>query len=86
MFFFKGFIYLFLQRGWEVKREGEKYQCVVVSHMAPTGDLAHNPGLCPDWELNWQHSGSPLALNPQSYTSQGLALHFHTLLSSSVSQ
>ena len=20
--------------------------------MPPTGDLAHNPGLCPDWELN----------------------------------
>ena len=19
---------------------------------APTGDLAHNPGVCPDWELN----------------------------------
>ena len=19
---------------------------------APTGDLAHNPGMCPDWELN----------------------------------
>ena len=20
--------------------------------MPPTGDLAHNPGMCPDWELN----------------------------------
>ena len=20
----------------------------------PTGDLAHNPGMCPDWELNQQ--------------------------------
>ena len=24
----------------------------------PTGDLAHNPGMCPDWELNRR----PLAL------------------------
>ena len=21
--------------------------------MPPSGDLAHNPGMCPDWELNW---------------------------------
>ena len=27
-------------------REGEKHHCVVVSHMPPTGDLAHNPGTC----------------------------------------
>ena len=33
-------------------REGEKHHCVVVSHMPPTGDLAHNPGMCPDWESN----------------------------------
>ena len=29
---------------------------------APTGDLARNPGLCPDWELN-----------PQPFTLQGNA-------------
>ena len=23
----------------------------------PTGDLACNPGLCPDWELNWRPFG-----------------------------
>ena len=23
-----------------------------------TGDLACNPGMCPDWELNWQPFGS----------------------------
>ena len=21
---------------------------------APTGDQAHNPAMCPDWESNWQ--------------------------------
>ena len=28
-----------------------------LSH-ALTGDLACNPGMCPDWELNWQLFGS----------------------------
>ena len=27
---------------------------MVASHVPPTGDLAHNPGMCLDWELNWQ--------------------------------
>ena len=33
---------------------GEKHQCVVSSRAPPTGDLAHNPGMCPGWELNWR--------------------------------
>ena len=41
----------------EGEREGEKHQCVVVSHIPSTGDLARNPGMCPDWELNWQPFG-----------------------------
>ena len=28
---------------------GEKHQ-TVASHTPPSGDLAHNPGVCPDWE------------------------------------
>ena len=39
-------------------RKGGKHQCVVASCEAPTGDLACNPGLCPDWELNWWPFGS----------------------------
>ena len=50
--FFKDFIYLFLERGEGREKEGEKHQWVVASHMPPTGDLACNPGMCPDWELN----------------------------------
>ena len=30
---------------------------MVVSHAAPTGDLAHNPGMCPDWESNQRPFG-----------------------------
>ena len=49
-YFFKDFIYLFLERG--EGREKEKHQCVVASSMLPTVYLACNPGMCPDWEWN----------------------------------
>ena len=42
----------------EGETEGEKLQCVVASHAPPTGDLAHNPSSCCDWESNWQPFGS----------------------------
>ena len=57
-FFFKIFIYLFLERGREGGREGEEHQCVVASHVPPNGGLAHNPGMYPDWESNQQPFGS----------------------------
>ena len=50
-FSFKIYFYLFLERQREGEAEGEKHQCVVASHV-PTGDLACNPGMCPDWESN----------------------------------
>ena len=60
--FFKDFIYLFLEReGREKQRERninvwEKHQ-LIASHMPPVGDLALNPGVCPDGELNqWPFS------------------------------
>ena len=50
----------FLYGGWgrDGGRDGEKHQCVVASCLLPTGDLAHNPGMCPDWEWNWGPFGS----------------------------
>ena len=39
------------------EREGEKDQCVVASHVLLVGDLACNPGMCSDWELNRQPFG-----------------------------
>ena len=68
--FFQDFIYLFLERGKGERKRG-KHQCVVASHVASTEDLAHNPGMCPDREWNWQPFGSQPALNPLSHTSQG---------------
>ena len=71
-FFFFLFVflrfYLFLERGGG--RGGEKDQCVVASHATPTGDLACNSGMCPDWELNQRPFGSQPALNPVSYTAR----------------
>ena len=43
---------------------------MIAFHVASTGDLACNPGMCPDWELNWWPFGSQSVLNPLSYTSQ----------------
>ena len=43
--------FVFRERGREGERE--KHQCVVASCTPPTGDLAHNPGMCPDWESDW---------------------------------
>ena len=52
------YIFIFIESGREREREGEKYQCVVVSHVPAAGDLASNPGMCPDWDLNWWPFGS----------------------------
>ena len=40
--------YLFLESGEGREKQGEKRQCVVTSRSPPTGDLACNPGMCPD--------------------------------------
>ena len=55
--FFKDFIYLLLERV-EGRKRGRETSSVVASHMPPTGDLACNPGICPDLESNWQPIGS----------------------------
>ena len=58
-FIFFNILFIFSgERGREREREGDKHQRVVASHVPPTGDLACNLGMCPDWELNWQPFGS----------------------------
>ena len=39
----------------------------------PTGDLAYNPGMCPDWELNWGPYG--LQATAQSIESHQLEMY-----------
>ena len=53
------------------EREGEKHHCVVASRVPPTGDLARNTDMCPDWGLIQRPFGSHAVLNSLSYTSQG---------------
>ena len=36
------------------EKDGKKYQWVVAPCTSPTGDLACNSGMCPDWESNMQ--------------------------------
>ena len=54
LFFLRLYLFIFRERVREGEREGEKHQCVVASCMPSTGDLACNPGMCPDWGLNRQ--------------------------------
>ena len=55
--YFKYFYLFFFRGGREGEREEGKHLCVFASHVAPTVDLAHNPGMCPDWESNRQLLG-----------------------------
>ena len=61
--FLKEFIYLFLDRGEGrdkgMKKESERNINVWLPLMTPPpGNLARNPGMCPDWESNWRPFGS----------------------------
>ena len=73
IFFFKDFIYLFLDRGERREKEGEQYQCVGASHTPSVEDLVHKPQAC---ALTGNRTSDPLfcrpAPNPLSHTSQGL--------------
>ena len=77
MFSYEDFIYLFLERGREGEREEEKHQCVAVSCTPPTGDLAHNQGMCPDWELNWWPFGSQVCAQSTEPHQPGQSLCFN---------
>ena len=72
LFFKKDFIYLSLERGREGEREGEKHQCGVASWAPLTGDTAHSPGMCPDWESNWWPFGSQAGTHPTEPHQPGL--------------
>ena len=53
-FFVRFFILIFFrERGREGERVREEYS-LVASCTSPNGDLAHNPGMCPDRESNWR--------------------------------
>ena len=61
---------MFLERGEEREKEGEKHQCVVASRVPPTGDLDATQARA----LIRNQTSDPLVhrpgLNPLSHTSQ----------------
>ena len=79
LLFLSSFIYLFIfifrQRGREGER-GQKHQHVVASRVPPTGNLACNPGVCPDWELNQRPFGSQAGTQSTESHQPGQKMHF----------
>ena len=52
------YLYILREGGRGGEREGEEHQWVAASQVPPTGGLARNPGMCPEWELNQRPFGS----------------------------
>ena len=75
----KDFIYLFLER-WKGGRETLICERNI-DWLPPTPwiwDLAHNPGMCPDLELNWQPSALRADTQPTEPRWSGLYQYFLT--------
>ena len=78
-FFLRFYLFIYLERGEGREKVRERNINVWLPlTWPPTGDLACNPGMCPDWESNQWPFGLQPELNPRSYTSQG---EVHNLLS-----
>ena len=71
-YFLRFYLFIFRERGKEGEREGKKHQCVVASRAPPTGDLACNPGMCPDWEWNLWPFGSQAGMQSSESHQPGL--------------
>ena len=71
LIFLKNYLFIFRER----RREGEKHQCVVASHMPHNGDLACNPGMWPDWESNQWPFGSRAGAQSTEPHQPGLSPH-----------
>ena len=56
-FLFKDFIYLFLEMGREGENRGRNINVWLTLKYPVLENLACNPGMYPDWELNWQPFG-----------------------------
>ena len=42
----------------------------------PTGDLAHNPGMCPGWESNWRPFGLQVGTQSTESHQPGQLVYF----------
>ena len=76
----KKILFIFRERGREGEKDREKHQCVVASCSAPNGDLTHNPGMCPDKELNQLPFGSQAGAQSPEPHQPGPIVSFHSML------
>ena len=74
-YFLKDFIYLsfFIERERKGEREEEKHWC---GREKSVRCLAHNPGICTDWESNWWPFGSQAGIQSTEPHQPGLLLWF----------
>ena len=74
------YLFIFREQGKEGERAGEKHQYVVASRAPPTGGLAHNPGMCPNWESNWRLFGSQAGTQSTEPHQPGLYIYIYLYL------
>ena len=73
--FFLKILFIFRERGRQREREGNISMWLPLA-CPQMGNLACNPGMCPDWETNQQRFGSQASTNPLSHTRQGSLFYF----------
>ena len=73
--FFLKILFIFRERGRRREREGNISVWLPLA-CPQMGNLACNPGMCPDWETNQQRFGSQASTNPLSHTRQGSLFYF----------
>ena len=84
IFFQRFYIFIFRERGEGNVKERERnidvleIHQLVASHTPPTGDLAHNPGVCPDWAS--KRRPFSLQAGAQSTESHGPGQNFTLIL------
>ena len=70
------FVFFFLERG-QGKEGGRGTSVSGCLLHAPTGDLACNPGMCPDWQLNQRPFGSQAGTQFTEPHQPGLLVPFY---------
>ena len=86
------YFFFFFRKGGEREKERKRNidmweeHVLVASHMHPTGDLAHNPSVCSDWESNGQPFHSQAGAQPTESQEPGLncSLKKNSLLTTAV--
>ena len=77
--FLKKYLLIFRESGREGERDEEKHHCVVASRKPTTGDLAHNPGMGPDWESNQWPFGLQAGAQSTEPRQPGLLFFFYCI-------